>query len=358
MFHKLVFATTQGPLSPVNAASVPRFGSNWSWLNPGNIVSSNNLYAACTVDPGTNVSEYLEATNFGFTIPIGSTINGITVEIEKVSPTLTDEIVTLVLGGVNIGSNYALATNWPAPEAYVTYGSCTDLWGTSLTPTDINNSTFGIRLAYTKTICPACFSYTPEVDHIRITVCYTVSLPIDLLNFRATVLDNNKVNIHWETLSEINNNYFAIERKGESEDEWGVIGKVNGAGNSNTVRNYEFTDESPLLRGDKGGWYYCLKQVDFNGSFTYSNIISVKSKILDHQSPILIYPNPAGKELYCQVSPDEDAVTDIVITDVIGNVLMHKQTKGTHIFKLNIHGLPQGMYFLKAGSTQTRFIKE
>lgn len=165
-----------GPNNPGTAVDDASIGT-LTWSTPSNIVSSNNVYATFSTNISNN-SHYLKATNFGFTVPSGATINGITVEIErKASHSLStrrinDSIVQLVVGGVVSGNNYAVGTNWPTTEAYFTYGGSANLWGLSLTDTDINSSTFGVVLSVTTTASGKTI-VTPSVDHIRISVTYT-----------------------------------------------------------------------------------------------------------------------------------------------------------------------------------------
>jgi hypothetical protein len=95
-------------------------------------------------------------------------------------------------------------------------------------------------------------------------------LPIELLTFTADAAENEVV-LNWSTASEINNHYFEIERSLDTKNAV-KIGKVDGAGNSNTYLNYTLPDENPEL----GINYYRLKQVDFDGKFTFSEWIPVK----------------------------------------------------------------------------------
>ncbi len=287
------FALSQGPLSPSSGVSVPRAGSNAPWMTPGNVTVSDNAYAECSVDPGTNVSEYLEATGFGFSISGTATIDGITVEIEKGSLlSVTDEIVTLISSGSNIGTNHALASTWPTSFTYVSYGGCSDLWGATLTPAIVNSPTFGIRLAYTKTICPACVSYNPDVDHIRITICYSASLPVELLDFKATAEPSgNRINITWNTASETNSDYFLLEKSYDGAL-FETIAEIKAEGNSTAGQHYSFTDIYPLSRWREEGGEVCyrLRQFDYNGNFILSPVTMAKVHIAG--SGFCVFPNP------------------------------------------------------------------
>jgi hypothetical protein len=101
--------------------------------------------------------------------------------------------------------------------------------------------------------------------------CLTI-LPVELNSFMADV-ENNKVDLFWETASENNNAYFDLERLDENGNVI-VVGRVNGNGTSSQIHRYHFTEyEVP-----SGNWYYRLKQVDFNGQYEFSSIVPVNIK--------------------------------------------------------------------------------
>ncbi|MES2567304.1 MAG: lamin tail domain-containing protein [Bacteroidota bacterium] len=108
-------------------------------------------------------------------------------------------------------------------------------------------------------------------------------LPIELLYFNANY-NGKYVDLNWATATEINNDYFTIERSGDGLNFESLL-KVKGAGNSTNQINYSVTDEEPI----NGISYYRLKQTDFDDNFSYSNIVSVTSKIEEEYK---IYPNP------------------------------------------------------------------
>jgi hypothetical protein len=163
---------SQGPNNPgtiVNDASVGTI----AWTNPSDAATSNNLYA---YGGGGGTSNYLKCSNFGFSIPSGATIDGITVEIEKKRTpycTVTDNVVSLVKNGVISGNNYRSTDNWNLTDTYSTYGGSTDLWGLSLTSSDINSSTFGVVINCITAVFKG--GQRPWIDHVRITVYYTES---------------------------------------------------------------------------------------------------------------------------------------------------------------------------------------
>lgn len=140
--------------------------------NPSNAQLSDNSYAT-SVLLITQISNYLKATNFNFNIPSDATINGITVSVERSSNTLNgthDSSVKLVKGGVISGNDKASGSTWPTSDAVATYGSATDLWGLTLTPSDVNDSTFGFVIAPV-----ADLASTAQIDQITIQVDYSGS---------------------------------------------------------------------------------------------------------------------------------------------------------------------------------------
>jgi len=102
----------------------------------------------------------------------------------------------------------------------------------------------------------------------------TPTLPVELINFEANKI-NGKVQLNWTTASENNNDQFIIEQSNDNL-EYKEIGAVAGAGTSNTLNQYSFLHDQPFV----GINYYRLKQLDLNGTFEYSNIISVRIKFL------------------------------------------------------------------------------
>ncbi len=126
-------------------------------------------------------------------------------------------------------------------------------------------------------------------------------LPIELISFAAQPNDN-KVDLLWSTASEINNAYFDIE-KASGNLIFNKIGIVEGSNNSNEVLHYSFEDPAPLT----GITYYRLKQVDFDGSFEYSPVISID---LYNNNPLaVLYPNPlnlySSNKLYIKFNNPE-----------------------------------------------------
>ena len=97
-----------------------------------------------------------------------------------------------------------------------------------------------------------------------------IPLPIQLTSFDPSIL-SNAVQLQWTTASEINNDFFTIERSTDANN-WNAIGVVKGAGNSSNNIDYSWMDNTPV----SGDSYYRLKQTDFDGKSTYSAVKTVK----------------------------------------------------------------------------------
>ena len=146
-------------------------GATQVWGTPGEIVTSDNVYAECNGD-STELSQTLTASAFGFTLPANALVVGIQVDIERKrgGNPITDNSIRLVKAGTPVGDNATRDEIWLFTEGTITFGGATDLWGTTWTYGDINNAGFGVALV----VNMVDLGY-PSVDHIQITVTYTLS---------------------------------------------------------------------------------------------------------------------------------------------------------------------------------------
>lgn len=157
-----VFAGTGASQSPGDSG----------WSNPTDITTSNNSDASCSLAKGAE-TEYLIASNFGFSIPGGSTINGVTVRVERAAQHTTrveDLEIKLYVNGSITAQNKASGTDWPISDTTADYGGAADTWGESLTPTLVNASNFGVAV---KAHSVSSSSSTAYVDAISIDITYT-----------------------------------------------------------------------------------------------------------------------------------------------------------------------------------------
>lgn len=142
-------------------------------------------------------------------------------------------------------------------------------------------------------------------------------LPVELLSFSAKAAAEN-VLLNWTTASEKNNDYFEVERSvdGRSFD---YLEKVKGAGTTTLARHYQTSDKNPI----NGINYYRLKQVDFDGTTTYSEIVSVEIK----SEKIELFPNPVAGTLYLRMSDFTTRDVQFQITDLTGRTMLSGATE-------------------------------
>lgn len=136
-----------------------------AWTNPGNVVSDNATDATCNAAAS---SQYLVARNFGFTLPAGSTINGVTVRIEASEHSGGTESLNARLqddSGTLIGSSKAQTISGTTKAVY-TYGSTSDLWGATLNTTIVNDADFGVRFWFTT-------AHDVRIDFVTVAIEYT-----------------------------------------------------------------------------------------------------------------------------------------------------------------------------------------
>ena len=183
-------------------------------------------------------------------------------------------------------------------------------------------------------------------------------LPVKLLYFNATN-ESNLGQINWATASEINNDYFNIEKSPDGTN-FKIIGKIYGAGNSQQILKYAFTD-SNLLQGLN---YYRLKQTDYDGKFSYSpvDVISYSSEQKESVS-LNIYPVPAFDFINIDINSQTDLETPLRIINIFGKIVVEKNVtliRGQNHLDINLNELSEGIYFIQfdgmTGVRSTRFL--
>jgi hypothetical protein len=179
---------------------------------------------------------------------------------------------------------------------------------------------------------------------------YDVSpLPVELTSFTAYV-QKNSVTLNWSTASELNNNGFEVQRS-LLNSEFVTVGFVKGAGTSSLQKEYSFTDQN--LSNDK--YSYRLKQIDFDGTFEYSDEVEVIVVSLDNYSLVNNYPNPFNPSTKIGYYLKDRTDVKVSIMNSLGEeiaILTNEiQEQGFHELEFNAADLSSGIYFY---SLQTR----
>ena len=160
-------------------------------------------------------------------------------------------------------------------------------------------------------------------------------LPVELLSFSASSSDK-KVKLKWVTAAEINNDYFTVERS-VNGIRWEDVIQIHGAGNSSTVLEYETLDEKPY----NGISYYRLLQTDYDGKFSYSDIVAVS---ISTDGDLFVSPNPAGN--FLEIKNNRSTIYQLDFYDVTGRNCVSISKLGDSGV-IDISSLPQGIYYLR-----------
>lgn len=171
--------------------------------------------------------------------------------------------------------------------------------------------------------------------------CATV-LPIELVSFWGEAKQNYN-DLDWITSTEINNDYFVLEKSLDGIDFEEVEGYIPGAGNSTEQLSYDKIDENPFSQT-----YYRLKQVDYDGKYAYSNTIVLENNS-NNLKDIAVYPNPIENDLVLNFESTQKGVANLYLTNTLGQVVFQKEVKtevGLNNQNLSLEYLPQGIYFL------------
>ncbi len=182
--------------------------------------------------------------------------------------------------------------------------------------------------------------------YFRAFLSGSVALPIKLIYFNASLKDK-QVELNWATASEINNDYFSVERSSDSKT-FETVASKQGAGNSTVTRYYSSMDREPL-----GGYsYYRLKQTDYDGKYTYSQIVAVKNGSAKSNTEIdiqSISPNPFDDKFTVDFAMKQSSVVNFMLLNGAGMVLSQEKIEGhegNNSYQYESRGsLVPGIYF-------------
>jgi hypothetical protein len=168
-------------------------------------------------------------------------------------------------------------------------------------------------------------------------------LPVELTSFVANVVKNNTM-LHWTTATETNNSGFEIERNTKGVN-FTSVAFVDGNGTTTAYSSYSYTDRNL----EPGTYFYRLKQIDFDGTFEYSNVIEVDINIPFVFSLDQNYPNPFNPTTNIKFSVTVDSKVSLKIFDVLGrevvNLFNSNISAGYHTINFDASSLNSGVYF-------------
>jgi len=255
--------------------------------------------------------------------------------------------------------DYSKGASWvqtvTETAAALTAGNCKLTTGCQVTSavTDVQLSMelSGAVTGGSKGIVVSRYSLVTPAQYAIIKDFYLSTLPVELSSFTANVNSNN-VNLAWSTATEKNNRGFEIQRKTGSGD-FQAVGFISGKGTTTEVQNYSFVDKNL----SNGTYTYRLKQVDYDGTYTYSQEVEASLSTVKSFSLEQNYPNPFNPVTTIKYSLPSQAVVTLKIYNALGEnvvTLLNNTTQeaGIHNISFDASNLPSGvyMYSIQAGN--------
>jgi hypothetical protein len=280
--------STASSYSPLEINSTVSPGSNGSFSvtytpSPGSLTNLNPVYN----DGGTNIERVVGSS-------FNTSISGIATGTYNIGVTMTGLNPAGALSDIRL----AVSTGATTATAVGTHAAAT---GTVANPTARRTGISAADIARDFRVATANKASTP--------------LPVELLSFNATPA-GNRVNVYWSTASEINNDYFIVQRS-KNNLQFEDITQVDGAGNSISIKKYSAIDYEPYTDIS----YYRLKQVDFNGTYQYSNIVAVN---FNAENALDVYPSVSSGVFQVSFTGAKYKEHTLIIRNLLGQIYYSK----------------------------------
>lgn len=182
-----------------------------------------------------------------------------------------------------------------------------------------------------------------DISNVNFTI--DEAIPVELVSFIAEA-SLNGITLKWKTATETNNNGFSVEKSSNGVS-FNEIAFVKGMGTTTNQSEYSFTDDNVKV----GTFYYRLKQIDYDGTFSYSNIISVDVELPTQFALNQNHPNPFNPttKISFELPVDADATLEIfnTIGQKVAELVNNSLSGGRHEFEFNAAGFSSGIYYYK-----------
>ena len=327
-------------------------GSNFNnfgtFKGNGNVENGNNYDVSfkpgSTLAPGTSVGElfFLEQVNFSST----------TLQIEIEGASNYDKVV-VDTGDSSGGSVLIAGATLNLTGSYVPVGGEEFMFLEKKSTGAITGTFSGLPEGSIVNFngMDMTISYSGG-DGNDITFTVDGALPVELVDFDARAMQK-EVKLSWTTANEINNDYFTIERSDDGRN-FKELASIPGSGNSTDFQEYLFSDRNPV----EGMAYYRLKQTDFDGTFSYSDIEHVEYR--DEQA-VKVYPTIVNEAIFIETANSKNDI-NALISDLNGKVLKSFIiSKDEYQKEILLNDLLTGNYFITIQNNNTlrtiKFVK-
>jgi len=369
-----------------------------SWTNPNSVQSSDGSAASVAALLSafsiiTTTSDYINVTNLGMNIPVANTICGVSVTINRQTfslfalgaSTVSDNSIRLIKGGSMVGTDHAATgVAWPTSLGTATYGSSSDLWGTTLTPADVNASNFGVAISTRLVAQILSVAFAAHVEQVTVTVySQGILLPLELQNFTARRTQQGNT-LTWSVAGPdpagtggdpavtganplvtgpdpAAAGRVVVQRSSDGITGWQQLAVLDLSDplNGSTIRGtnptggpvtQSYTDPNPLSSIN----FYRLCLISPAGTPSWSPVKAVAGK----SGPVVTihtYPNPFTDQINI-TSPV--SFTRLILRDARGQVLCKKEyPAGVSNTSIPAVGLPAGIYFVQVDNNISQLIK-
>lgn len=172
-------------------------------------------------------------------------------------------------------------------------------------------------------------------------------LPVEFSMIDVRNTNCESVDVVWQTQSEINNDGFFIERSIGSVNNFESLDFVKGRGNSNQEQSYSFADDI-IGQGLAGNIYYRIKQVDIDGRYDYSEIVSIKLDCNNIERLVInAYPNPTMDELYIDFKSGNQDVQNIIVKNSLNQLVETIERKDNDQIIIDMTKYTAGIYYVQ-----------
>ncbi|MFA6925200.1 MAG: hypothetical protein WC223_13225 [Bacteroidales bacterium] len=192
------------------------------------------------------------------------------------------------------------------------------------------------------------------LDNVSFIPCaQDSSLPIELNYFKAALTDKGFVNLSWQTLSEINNDKFIVERSVDAIN-FHPFDSVKSEGNSIKATNYLITDTYPF----SGISFYRLTQIDYDGKIKHVGLVKINNNLKNIKNLMVLQGNSFSELLFKFYSNSKEAY-NITVVDIIGNIIKQEKIDisiGYNTYNFNSSNISDGVYLIILQSSSEQYI--
>jgi len=311
--------------------------TSWKIINL-NSTYSKTLYAGGVLTVTSQVTGGAEKTDCSSSVTLSCALPA-TPSITPTSSTiLTGQTVTYTVNSSVSGILYGVTSSTSSTTNYAV-----SKWGTG-SNLSVPTTTFNTAGTYNVLLSAISLSGVGCTTSASAVIVVNSALPIKLSYFTGRY-ENNQSQLEWETLTEDNASYFAVERSDDGR-QYTQIGTVKATGNSTAPVKYSYVDKVPV----NGSAWYRLKTVDIDARYEYSSVIRITNNNRN-VNVLSVMPNPFESNVRVQMYADKSFPATVRVADLTGREMYRVSTiitAGNNLISLNLPlSLSKGMYLLQ-----------